>query len=165
MLLCCLLGAAVLVGLDQWVKLWAFRDLQQIEEIRLIPGVLHLMYRENFGAAFSILQNQRFFLVTVTAVVLLVLLALLLMRRIRQTPQVIALSLVLSGGAGNLIDRAVRGFVVDYIYFVPINFPVFNLADCCVVIGTGLILLDVLVLDLLRQRRKGAQEEKEQDNG
>lgn len=55
---------------------------------------------------------------------------------------------------GNLIDRVLRGFVVDYIYFVPINFPVFNLADCCVVSGTFLLVVYLLLIEPRQERRK-----------
>lgn len=150
----CLAGAAVLIAMDQAVKSWALRTLRVNGDIRLIPDVLHLMYRENYGAAFSILQNQTVLLVSVTGVVLLALLVLLVTGRVRPPLLIAAFSLVIAGGIGNLIDRVSRGFVVDYIYFVPIDFPVFNLADCCVVIGTALIVLYVLVIEPRAQKEQ-----------
>lgn len=155
-----LAAAALLIGLDQLIKWWAASSLSAVSEIRVIDGVLHLLYTENYGAAFSILQNQKFFLIGVTSVVMAAILVILLMRKITHPVLVAALSLILAGGAGNLIDRIARGYVVDYIYFVPINFPVFNLADCCVVIGTGLMLLYLLVLEprALRARERDGRE-------
>lgn len=148
---------ALLVAADQWIKLWAYTTLRNLSDIQLIPGVLHLLYRENYGAAFSILQNKTFFLVGVTGVVLAGILVLLLLGKIRQPVMVAAFTLVLAGGIGNLIDRVGRGFVVDYIYFVPIDFPVFNLADCCVVGGTILLMFYLLVIEP-RQRRLKEEE-------
>lgn len=150
----CLAGAVLLIALDQAVKAWAFGILRENGDIRIIPDVLHLMYRENYGAAFSILQNQTVLLVSVTGVVLLALLILLVTGRVRPPLLVTAFSFVIAGGIGNLIDRVSRGFVVDYIYFVPIDFPVFNLADCCVVVGTALIVLYVLVIEPRAQKEQ-----------
>lgn len=149
-----LIGAAVLAGLDQAIKAWAKEFLAAVPDIKVIPGVLHLLYRENYGAAFSILQNKTALLVTVTSVVLIGLLVLLLMRKVTHPAMVGAFSLILAGGAGNLIDRITRGFVVDYIYFVPIDFPVFNLADCCVVAGTGLVVLYILLIEPRMEKEK-----------
>lgn len=156
-LCCALLGAAILAGLDQVIKHWAATVLSQTQDIRLIDGVLHLLYIENYGAAFSILQNKTVLLVTVTTAVLLVLLTLMLLGKVRNRIPVTALSLIISGGAGNLIDRIARGYVVDYVYFVPINFPVFNLADCCVVIGTGLLLVYLLIVEPKTQKNTGKE--------
>ncbi|MCI8624241.1 MAG: signal peptidase II [Provencibacterium sp.] len=149
-----LLAAAALVGLDQLLKYWAVLRLRPAGDIQLLPQVLHLQYRENFGAAFSILQNQTFLLVGVTSAVLLAILAGLLLGKVRPYPLIAAFSLILAGGVGNLIDRIGRGYVVDYIYFVPIDFPVFNLADCCVVIGTGLALLYFFLIEPRQGRRE-----------
>ena len=142
-----LLGAGVLIGLDQLIKWWAASYLSTVPDIRLIDGVLHLLYRENYGAAFSILQNRTGLLVGVTTAVLIAVLVLLVSRRV-------SLCLIFAGGVGNLIDRVLRGFVVDYIYFVPINFPVFNLADCCVVSGTFLLVVYLLLIEPRQERRK-----------
>lgn len=152
-----LLFMAALTGIDQLLKYWAVQALQPVQTIRLWPGVLHLEYRENRGAAFSILQNQTFLLVGVTSVVLLFLLGFLLSGRVQSRMLTATFSLILAGGFGNLIDRIFRGYVVDYIYFVPINFPVFNLADCCVVIGTGLLLLYFLVIEPRQAQRKSGE--------
>lgn len=146
-LLCSLLCGAALVWADQIIKDWAVRALSSGGEIRLIDGVLHLVYHENTGAAFSILQGRLPLLVVVTSVVLAGILFVLVTKKVTEHCLVAALSLIVSGGLGNLMDRVARGFVVDYIYFVPINFPVFNLADSCVVVGTGLFMLYVLFVE------------------
>lgn len=157
-----LVGAALLVGLDQWVKLWAYNTLRTGGDVLLIPNVLHLVYWENTGAAFSILTGRTTFLAVVTGAVLLCILLLLVLKKITEPLLIIAFSLILSGGVGNLIDRIVRGFVVDYIYFVPINFPVFNIADCCVVIGCGLMIFGILMSE---RKNKGALPREPHQNG
>lgn len=155
-LFCSLLGAAGLVLLDQLIKGWAVETLSTLPDIRILEGVLHLVYRENRGAAFSLLQNRLPFLIVVTGVVMLGLLFVLLTGRVKGRLITVSFALVLAGGIGNLIDRVLRSFVVDYIYFVPINFPVFNLADCCVVIGTGLLVVYLLVIEPRQAAQKAA---------
>ena len=132
----CLGIAAVLVALDQLVKFWAEHSLSQVDTIALIPGVFHLTYVQNFGAAFNTMNNQRLLLVVLTSAVLLVIFVLLLLGKLRSPWMVVSWSLILAGGAGNLIDRLFRegGYVVDLFDFRLINFPVFNVADICVTV-------------------------------
>lgn len=142
-----LLLSAVLVGLDYLVKQWAAGTLKPVTSMDIIPNVLSLYYHENYGAAFGILQQKRFFLVTVTAVVIVVLVGAILLKKVRGPLLLTSLSLIIAGGVGNLIDRVTLGYVIDYIYFEPINFPIFNLADCCVVMGTGLLAFYILFIE------------------
>ncbi len=135
--------AALLVLCDQLIKQWAVATLTH-GSITLISGVLSLTYHENYGAAFGIMQNMQIFLVTVTGIVILGMLFWMFTGRVKSKFMMWSLALVVAGGIGNLIDRVLNGYVVDYIYFELIDFPIFNLADCCVVIGTGLILIYVL---------------------
>ena len=143
-----LLTLLLVIG-DQLVKGWAMEALKPVGSIDLIPDVLSLYYHENFGAAWGILQGQRWLLLGVTGAILLGLLFALVTKRIRGPLLQTAVSLILAGGVGNLIDRAFHpgGFVVDYIYFEPINFPIFNLADICVCVGTGLLALYILFVE------------------
>lgn len=152
-----LLTAALLVAGDQLIKGWAMEVLKPAGSIDLIPDVLSLYYHENFGAAWGILQGQRWLLLGVTGVILLGLLFALVTKRIRGPLLQAAASLILAGGVGNLIDRAFHpgGFVVDYIYFEPINFPIFNLADICVCVGTGLLALYILFGEGKEQKPSG----------
>ena len=138
--------ACILVGIDQLIKMWAESSLAQ-GAIQIIPGVLSLTYHQNFGAAFGILQNQKFFLVGITTLVMLCGVALLFSGWVKSRLLMWSMALVLGGGVGNLIDRVWRGYVIDYIYFEPINFPIFNFADSCVVVGTGIIMLYILFID------------------
>ena len=135
--------AALLVAADQFVKFWAESSLSQVDTIALIPGVFHLTYVQNFGAAFSTLQNQRTLLVLGTSILLVLILVLLLMQKIRSPWLVSSWSLILAGGLGNLIDRVFRtgGYVV------------FNVADICVCCGTGLLLVYILFIERKEHHR------------
>ena len=134
----CLGIAAVLVALDQLVKFWAEHSLSQVDTIALIPGVFHLTYVQNFGAAFNTMNNQRLLLVVLTSAVLLVIFVLLLLGKLRSPWMVVSWSLILAGGAGNLIDRLFLGFVTDMFQTLFMNFPIFNVADICIVTGAVL---------------------------
>ena len=134
------------MGIDQLIKVWAVNNLAA-GAIPIIPGVLSLTYHENFGAAFGILQNQKLFLVGITSLVMICGLIILFSGKIKSRLLIWSIALVIGGGVGNLIDRIWRGYVVDYIYFEPINFPIFNFADSCVVVGTGIIMLYILFAD------------------
>lgn len=144
-----LLISVGLIVSDQLIKSWVLNNLSQVDTVPLIDGVLHLTFRKNYGAAFSILQGKTLFLVVLTSILLVGLLYLILSRKINSKMVTASIALILAGGVGNLIDRITRegGFVVDYIDFRLINFPVFNLADICVCTGTGLFLLYVLFFE------------------
>lgn len=144
MVIIALIAALILIGVDQAIKLWAVNTLTAVDTIPLIQDVLHLTYVENRGAAFSMLQGQTWFLVGITAVVAIAAIAVLLSGRVKDKMAIWSIALIIAGGVGNLIDRIGRGFVVDYIDFRLIHFPVFNFADCCVVVGTILLAFYIL---------------------
>ena len=156
-------GAALLVAIDQLIKYWAVQHLAPVHTIGLIPGVLQLTYVENYGAAFGILQQKTFFLIGLTAMVLLVGIILLAMRKLKAPMLIISIMLMIGGGAGNLVDRVFRRFVVDYLDISPLfRFPVFNFADCCVVIGT--VLLFVYIVFFEGKKQKDTSGELQGDN-
>ena len=140
--------SAVLVVIDQVLKLWALADLAPQGQITVIPNFFWLTYVENRGAAFGIFQDKTSILSLISLFVLIVAFGAIVSGKIKNQFLFWSVTLVLAGGAGNCIDRIGRGFVVDYLDFSSIfGFPVFNFADCCVVIGTILILLYVIIFD------------------
>ncbi|MCI8649218.1 MAG: signal peptidase II [Anaerotruncus sp.] len=140
--------AAVLVGVDQWLKIWALEHLAGQASVPLVPHLLQLTYVENRGAAFGVFQGKVEILSILTGAVLVAILIALLLGKFRHNLLLISVGLILAGGFGNLIDRLFRGFVVDYLDISPLfSFPVFNFADCCVVIGTFLMLIYLLFLE------------------
>ena len=138
--------AALLVWLDQWVKAWALAELPA--RIPVIPGLFYFTYLENTGAAFGLFQGHAFILAIISLVILGVLFVLLLTGKIKERILIWGCALVFAGGVGNCIDRLTHGFVIDYLDFSALfGFPVFNLADCFVVIGVGLIMVYLIFIE------------------
>ncbi|QFJ55612.1 signal peptidase II [Pseudobutyrivibrio xylanivorans] len=137
---------AVLIVLDQLTKLLAVKNLMNQDDIILIPGILQFHYLENTGAAFSLLEGKQS-LFAVATPVLLFIMAYILFEMPRQKKFVYLdyiIVFLFAGAIGNYIDRVTNNYVVDFIYFSLINFPVFNVADCYVTVAV--IVLLVLVL-------------------
>ena len=126
---------AVLIGFDQLFKYLAIVYLQPEGSVPIIDQVFHLTSVENLGAAGGILQGKQLFLILVTSAVIIGILVFLFLGKIPGKFLPWMAGMVVAGGAGNLIDRIFRGFVVDYLDFCWIHYPVFNFADCCVVVG------------------------------
>ncbi|MGZ0049939.1 signal peptidase II [Brevibacillus gelatini] len=137
--------AAVIIGLDQWTKHLVVNNMERGESIPLIADVFHLTSHRNMGAAFGILQNQRWLFIVITVVVVVGIVVSLIRLGKKQPRASLALSLVLGGAIGNFIDRATTGQVVDFLDFTLINFPIFNVADMAITIGVGILLLDVFL--------------------
>lgn len=135
-----------LIAFDQYTKYMAITYLKGQSAFVLIEDVLELQYLENRGSAFGMLQNMKFFILFVGFVFMAVLLFFLIKMPTTKKYRIahIALSAVIAGGLGNMIDRFRFDYVVDFISFVLINFPIFNVADCYIVVSTiGLFLLFV----------------------
>lgn len=148
--------SAVIVGgviLDQLTKLLSVLFLKSIDTLPLIRGVLHLTYVENRGAAFGMLSDDRWVFLSVSTVTILVIGALLYCGHIDGVAYGVALSMILSGGIGNMIDRVALGYVVDFIDFRLINFAVFNGADSFICVGAGLMIV-LLLRDIIRESRE-----------
>jgi len=117
--------------------------------------VLDLTYIENTGGAFGIGNNSTImFVIANTIVITLITKFIISKKNDLSTCILIDLGLILAGGIGNLIDRIFRGFVIDYIDFNPlIKYPVFNLADICVVVGCMIIGIN-LVVNIIKERKE-----------
>ncbi len=141
------LVAIPLVLIDQASKLYVSAHLALYQSIPVIPNWFDLTYTENPGAAFSIFASlppplRSAFLLAVSAAAIAVLLVLLARTR-RITLTGFALALILGGAAGNLIDRAARGPVIDFLrlHYYGLSYPVFNVADAAITVGVALVLL------------------------
>ena len=138
------LAAALLVVLDQVTKLLTRAYLAGQGTVVVIPHVVGLTYVENTGMAFSAFSRYTAVLAALSFVVS-VLLVIAIKKRWLPAPFCQwMLTLILAGAVGNLIDRVFLGYVTDMIQTLFMNFAVFNVADCCVVVGT--ILLAVYLL-------------------
>lgn len=134
------------IALDQFTKYLAVIRLKDKPAFPIINNVLELNYLENSGAAFGMLQNQRVFFVFVEVIVLGVI-AYILYKTPNNKKYIrlhILLSLIAAGAIGNMIDRIRLNYVVDFIYIVLINFPIFNLADMYVTFSTAILVLALL---------------------
>ena len=141
---------AAVIALDQFVKsvvtTYLASGVLPQGSITVIPGVFEITYVCNTGAAFSIFQGQRFFLMLTSMIVIASLLVFVFLRRRKEHAMLIfAASLIAGGGAGNLIDRIRFGAVVDFLAFW--SFPVFNVADIAVCTGCGLAILHFVLLE------------------
>ncbi|HBM81782.1 MAG: signal peptidase II [Clostridiales bacterium] len=128
-----------IVFLDRITKRLAVVYLKPVGSIPLIKNIFHLTYAENKGAAFSILQNQRWFFISVTIVFIFFAMYYLFLHKNENIILKIGLSMVIGGAIGNLIDRIIPGYVVDFFDFRAVNFAIFNVADCGIVIGSILL--------------------------
>lgn len=142
MFLMCLVIALILI--DQFAKYLVVVHLKDLVTIPIIDNVFHFTYVENRGAAFNFLKGQRWFL-TVFAIIIVIVLIILIKRRVVKTKiGRIGLCLIIAGSLGNVIDRIVRGFVVDFIDFRVINFAVFNFADILICVGAALLAFFII---------------------
>lgn len=134
------------ICLDQYTKYLAVTHLKERPSIVIIRNVFELSYLENKGAAFGIMQNQRwFFIVSFVFIIAIILwIYIKLPASVRFLPLHACSALIVMGAIGNLVDRVKLGYVIDFFYFSLIDFPIFNVADIFVV--TGVILLAVLIL-------------------
>lgn len=141
-----LLGICALVALDQYTKYLAVIHLKDKPAYIIFNGVLELNYLENKGAAFGMLQNQKAFFIFVAVVILGVIGYVLLKTPDQKKYRILhlLLSLIAAGAIGNMIDRIRFNYVVDFIYFVLINFPIFNVADMYVTISTAVLVILLL---------------------
>lgn len=141
-----LVSIIILILIDQYTKYLAVIRLKDKAAFNIINGVLELNYLENKGAAFGMLQNQKVFFIFV-AIVILSVIAYVLFKtpdKRKYTVLHVLLSLIAAGAIGNMIDRIRYDYVVDFIYFVLINFPIFNVADIYVSVST--VVLVILLL-------------------
>lgn len=140
--------AAFLLAVDQFTKYLAVNRLRSNPPFVLIDGVLELQYLENRGSAFGMLQNQKFFILFVGIVFLAVILFFLLKLPKEKKFNIVHILFagIIAGGIGNMIDRFRLDYVVDFISFVLIDFPIFNVADICIVVSSiGLFVLFLFV--------------------
>ena len=136
-------GIILLIVADQAAKYWAVSKLKGTSGMTLITGVLELQYLENRGAAFGMMQNQRFFFLIITVVVLGIMVYLYSLTPVtrRYLPLRLCMVFLAAGAAGNFIDRLLRGYVVDFFYFSLIDFPIFNVADIYVTVTFFVLVL------------------------
>jgi signal peptidase II len=146
-----LLIAAAIVVLDRWTKHIVAQRIPLYSHIQIIPGLFRLTHTENAGAAFSLFADSTApwktdMLIGFSGVALIVVSVLLWKNHHAHIATGVGLSLIMGGAVGNLWDRLARGRVIDFllVYVKQYQWPVFNLADSAIVVGAGLLVVEIL---------------------
>lgn len=150
--------ALVIIALDQWSKWLIVKKMELGESIPIIENFLYITSHRNSGAAWGILQGQMWFFYIITVVVIIGIVYYMAKYAKGKCLLGVSLGLMLGGAIGNFIDRVLYKEVVDFIdtYIFGYNFPIFNIADSALVVGVGL-----LMIQMFREER----EAKEKSNG
>ena len=129
--------------IDQIAKILVIKYIDINNSIELLKNFFYLTYTHNEGAAFSILTGQRILLILIATIILIILFNYIRKNKVKEKIDILAFSLIIGGSLGNLIDRIVRGYVVDFLDFkiFGYNYPIFNLADTFIVVGVFLLLI------------------------
>jgi signal peptidase II len=150
--------ALMVVVLDRWSKYLVAKRIRLYSHVQVIPGFFRITHTENTGAAFSLFADspapwKTALLIAFSAIALIVVVTLLLKNNHAHVTTGVGLSLIMGGALGNLWDRVLRGRVVDFllVYVKQYQWPVFNLADSAIVIGAGLLAIEVLFARSPRQ--------------
>ena len=160
--------SAIILGgiiIDQITKILASTFLKPIYTLPVIEDIFHFTYRENTGMAFGMLKEHRWVFMLVSTILIIGLGIYLFGIKSQNRLYDVSIAMILSGGIGNMIDRIFLGYVVDFIDCRFINFAVFNGADSFVCVGSGLLML-ALVMDLINEvklekaKKEGSAEEK-----
>ena len=146
MLIICFILMAVAIILDQYTKYLAIVNLRDNDSYVLIDGALELYYIVNTGSSWGMLAGQKALILFISAVIVALCLFMIIKSPddIKYIPFNITLSMIIAGGIGNGIDRIRFSYVIDFIYFKLINFPVFNVADIFVTCGAFIFILLIL---------------------
>ena len=166
-MLICIIIIALSIALDQISKQLVVHFLDRGNPLEIIPGVFRFSYVENRGAAFGMLDDQRWVFMIVSTVAIAGLIVYLFKFAPKNMLLRVGLSLVIGGGIGNMIDRIAYGYVVDFLDFCA--FPslwkwVFNIADACVCVGAGIVML-YFIIDIVKDAKKQkAAEIRESEN-
>lgn len=150
------LGAGAIVGLDQLTKYLTVQHIPLYGTVPVWDGIVHLTYFRNTGMAFSLLEGSRWLFLVLTAAFLVVAVLAVVKKWLTHPLALTALTMIVGGGVGNMIDRAIHGYVVDMIEVDFMNFAIFNVADCFVTIGAVLLVIWAIFFD--RRKPKTPEE-------
>lgn len=151
-----LIAVVLLVAVDQITKYIALTQLKPIGSVTFIDGFMDFTFVENRGAAFGIFSGKTWLLLVISIIICAVLVwAMTKMPKTKEYRKLrVTFVLILSGAVGNIIDRALRGYVVDFFEFTFIKWPVFNMADIYVVVGT--IVMAVIIMFFMKDEKENA---------
>lgn len=132
---------SLLIILDQWSKFWTVKHIELGEVIPFCPPIFSLTYLRNYGAAFSMLQNQQWLFTIITVAVLGYAAYYLIKQKSFNGLLFTGLTLIMAGGIGNFIDRLRVGYVVDMVHLDFMSFAIFNVADAYLTVGVAILML------------------------
>ena len=138
-----IISSIILLIIDIVIKLIISNKLIFNESICIINNFFYITYVKNTGVAWSILSGKINLIIVITLIIISVLIIYIFNKKSSSVLEIISYSMILSGSIGNLIDRIIYGYVIDYLDFniLGYNYPIFNFADMCIVIGIILILI------------------------
>lgn len=146
--------AVLFLIIDQITKYIVISNMQLYDTIPFINGIMDFTYIHNTGGAWGILNKHTWVLIIFTLIAMVICVFVLINYARANKILFFALCLIISGGTGNMIDRIFRGGkVIDFLEVTFIDFPIFNIADCAVCIGAGLLLL-YFIVDLIKERKE-----------
>ena len=133
----------VFILIDFIVKIIVNSNMNVYDSIIIIPNFFSITYVRNIGAAFSIMENSRILFIIIGFVALILIYKYLIMNKILNKYLMISYSMLIGGIIGNMIDRIIYGYVIDYLSFniFGYNAPIFNLADTFIVVSIIMLLL------------------------
>lgn len=156
-----LIIAVISAVIDQLIKLHINSTVELYEVRKFIPKVLSITHVRNAGAAWSIMEGRTWFLILLPIAVIAAALVFMFINRRKSKLCLLSLALVLGGGIGNLIDRVRMHEVIDYLKLELFDFPIFNFADICVVIGAIMFAVYIFFFDESEKKDKNVKENKE----
>ncbi|MBR3768392.1 MAG: signal peptidase II [Clostridia bacterium] len=159
-----LLGIAVLVAVDLVIKNVVTDNIALYEDVRFIDGILGWTYVQNTGMAWSMFDGNPELLSLFTGIIIAVALVYLALPLKRPLAYDICIPIILAGGAANMIDRITKGFVVDYIKTLFVDFPVYNFADCLVTCG-AFALIFYLIYEIVKESKEEKKKLSEETSG
>ena len=138
-----LIISVLFLAADLITKYFVATNMTVGATILLFKNIFHLTYVQNTGAAFSILAGQRLLLILLPALVIIFIAIYVLIKKPKNRLLMLSLSMIVSGGLGNLIDRIIFGYVIDFFDFVIFgyDYPIFNIADSFILIGVVLLVI------------------------
>lgn len=137
----------VVIIIDVVSKVLVTNNLVLNKSITIIPNFFYLTYAHNYGGAWSIFENNTLIITIISFIVILGISYYIFKNRVTKKIEIIGYSLLLGGAIGNLIDRVISGYVIDFLdfYIFGYDFPIFNIADIGIVIGIMLLLVSMIL--------------------
>ncbi len=159
-------GMMVLIGIDLLIKKAVVSNIALYEEVGFIKGLFSWTYVQNTGMAWSMFDGNPQLLSLVTGIIIAAVLIYLALPLKRPLIYDICIPVILAGGAANMADRITRGFVVDYIKTLFVDFPVYNFADCLITCGAFTLIIYLIyeiVKESKEEKKKKLSEEKDSE--